>query len=335
MVAVKDLTGKQKIAILLITLGEEAASTILNSLSQEEVEDITLELASMKSVPPELQDPVLEEFYEMLLAQSYISQGGVGYAKGVLDRALGSDRANEILTKLSGIIRSTPFDFLRKTDPVQILSSIQSEHPQTIALILVYLPPEESAQVMAGLPPEIQIDVAKRIAMMDRTSPEMVREVERVIEQKLSTVLSTEFAKVGGLESLVQLLNRVDRATEKAILENLDETDPELAEEIKKKMFVFEDIKMLDDRAIQQILREVETKDLSLALKNATDEVKDKIFKNMSQRAAATLQEEMEYMGPVRLRDVEDAQQRIVNVVRHLEESGAIIVVRGGEDQFV
>jgi flagellar motor switch protein FliG len=335
LVAVKDLTGKQKIAILLITLGEEAASTILNSLSQEEVEDITLELASMKSVPPELQDPVLEEFYEMLLAQSYISQGGVGYAKGVLDRALGSDRANEILTKLSGIIRSTPFDFLRKTDPVQILSSIQSEHPQTIALILVYLPPEESAQVMAGLPPEIQIDVAKRIAMMDRTSPEMVREVERVIEQKLSTVLSTEFAKVGGLESLVQLLNRVDRATEKAILENLDETDPELAEEIKKKMFVFEDIKMLDDRAIQQILREVETKDLSLALKNATDEVKDKIFKNMSQRAAATLQEEMEYMGPVRLRDVEDAQQRIVNVVRHLEESGAIIVVRGGEDQFV
>jgi len=331
----QDLTGRQKIAVLLIGLGEEAASLILNKLSQEEVEDITVELASMRAVPPELQEPVLDEFYSMLLAQSYISQGGVGYAKTILDKALGEERANEVLGKLSSIIRSTPFDFLKKTDPVQLLSSIQSEHPQTIALILVYLPPDTAAQVMAGLPPEIQIDVTKRIAMMDRTSPEMVREVERVIEQKLSTVLSTEFSQVGGVESLVDLLNLVDRATEKSILENLDETDPELAEEIRKKMFVFEDIKMLDDRSIQQVLREVETKDLALALKSATDEVQERIYKNMSQRASATLQEEMDYMGPVRLRDVEDAQQRVVNIIRSLEERGQIIVVRGGEDQFI
>jgi flagellar motor switch protein FliG len=333
--ALQDLTGRQKIAVLLVGLGEEAASKIMNDLSQEEVEDITIELASMRAVPPELQEPVIEEFYNMLIAQSYISQGGVAYAKAVLDKALGMDRANEILGKLSSIIRSTPFDFLKKTDPVQLLSSIQSEHPQTIALILVYLPPETSAQVMAGLPADIQIDVTRRIAMMDRTSPEMVREVERVIEHKLSTVLSAEFTQVGGVESLVALLNRVDRSTEKAILENLDETDPELAEEIRKKMFVFEDIKSLDDRSIQQILREVETKDLALALKSATDEVRNRVFKNMSQRAAATLQEEMDYMGPVRLRDVEESQQRIVNIIRSLEERGQIIIVRGGEDQFV
>lgn len=335
MVTRKELTGKQKIAILLVGLGEDAASRVMNELTQEEVEDITLELASLHAVPPEVQEPVIEEFYEMLLAQSYISQGGVGYAKTILEKALGEERANEVLSRLSSIIRSTPFDFLRKTDPVQLLSSIQSEHPQTIALILAYLPPDDAAQVLAGLPPELQIDVSKRIATMDRTSPEMVREVERVIEQKLSTVLSTELTQVGGLETLVEVLNRVDRSTEKAILENLDETDPELAEEIKKKMFVFEDIKMLDDRGVQQILREIDTKDLELALKSAGDAVKDKIFKNMSQRAAATLQEEMEYMGPVRLRDVEDAQQRIVNVIRQLEESGAIIILRGGEDQFV
>ena len=240
-----DLTGRQKIAILLVGLGEDAASRIMNELNQDEVEDITIELASIRAVPPDVQEPVLEEFYNMILAQSYISQGGVSYAKSVLDKALGADRANEVLGKLSSIIRSTPFDFLKKTDPVQLLSSIQSEHPQTIALILVYLPPDVAAQVIAGLPPEIQIDVTKRIATMDRTTPEMVREVERVIEQKLSTVLSTEFSQVGGVESLVALLNRVDRATEKSILENLDETDPELADEIRKKMFVFEDIKML------------------------------------------------------------------------------------------
>jgi len=330
-----DLTGRQKIAILLVGLGEDAASRIMNELNQDEVEDITIELASIRAVPPDVQEPVLEEFYNMILAQSYISQGGVSYAKSVLDKALGADRANEVLGKLSSIIRSTPFDFLKKTDPVQLLSSIQSEHPQTIALILVYLPPDVAAQVIAGLPPEIQIDVTKRIATMDRTTPEMVREVERVIEQKLSTVLSTEFSQVGGVESLVALLNRVDRATEKSILENLDETDPELADEIRKKMFVFEDIKMLDDRSIQQVLREVETKDLALALKSATEEVRGRIFKNMSQRASATLQEEMEFMGPVRLRDVEEAQQRVVNIIRSLEERGQIIIVRGGEDQFV
>ncbi len=333
--AVKELTGRQKIAVLLVGLGEAAASRVFNQLTQEEVEDITLEIASLRAVPPDVQEPVLEEFYNLMLAQSYISQGGVNYAKSILEKALGTDRAREVLGNLAGVIRSTPFDFLKKSDPVQVLSSIQSEHPQTIALILVYLEPGIAAQVIAGLPPEIQIDVAKRIATMDRTSPEMVREVERVIEQKLSTVLSTEFSQVGGLETLVQLLNNVDRSTEKAILENLEETDPELAEEIKKKMFVFEDIKMLDDRAVQQVLREVDMKDLALSLKAATEEMRDKIFKNMSQRASSNLQEEMQYMGPVRLKDVEDAQQRIVNIIRSLEEQGQIIVVRGAEDQFI
>ncbi len=333
--ALSDLNGRQKVAVLLIALGQQLSVEVLKHLSEEEIESITLEIANFQKIEPELQEEVLEEFYNMLLAQRYISLGGVGYARDVLERALGSGKADEIISKLSSFIKVSPFDFLKRTDPQQLLAFIQNEHPQTIALILSYLPPESASQILSGLPPEIQVEVARRIATMDRTSPDVVREVERVMEKKLSTLLETEFSQVGGIQALVEVLNRVDRGTERLILESLEDQDPELAEEVKKRMFVFEDIRLLDDRSIQLVLREIDMKDLALALKAVSDDVKNRIFKNMSQRAAQTLQEDMEYMGPVRLKDVEDAQQRIVATIRRLEEEGQIIIARGGEVEFV
>ncbi len=333
--ALSDLNGRQKVAVLLIALGQQLSVEVLKHLSEEEIESITLEIANFQKIEPELQEEVLEEFYNMLLAQRYISLGGVGYARDVLERALGSGKADEIISKLSSFIKVSPFDFLKRTDPQQLLAFIQNEHPQTIALILSYLPPESASQILSGLPPETQVEVARRIATMDRTSPDVVREVERVMEKKLSTLLETEFSQVGGIQALVEVLNRVDRGTERLILESLEDQDPELAEEVKKRMFVFEDIRLLDDRSIQLVLREIDMKDLALALKAVSDDVKNRIFKNMSQRAAQTLQEDMEYMGPVRLKDVEDAQQRIVATIRRLEEEGQIIIARGGEVEFV
>lgn len=277
-----------------------------------------------------MQDEILREFYNLALAQEYILQGGVDYARSVLKDAVGDEKASEIIGRLSSFLRVTPFDFLKKTDPKQLLTFIANEHPQTIALILCYLDPDDAAPVVSGLPPEVQVDVARRIANMDRTSPEVIREVERVIEQKVSAVMTTEVTQSGGVKNLVEVLNLVDRATEKAIMENLEDSDPELADEIKRLMFVFEDIKMLDDRSIQAVLGQTDKKDLAMALKGVGEEVREKIMKNMSKRAASSLQEDMDFMGPVRLKDVEDAQQRIVNVIRRLEESGDIIIERGG-----
>ena len=249
--------------------------------------------------------------------------------------AVGDQRADEIISRLSSFLRVTPFDFLKHTDARQLLSFIQAEHPQTIALILSYLDPDNAAPVLSGLPPEVQVDVSQRIAKMDRTSPEVIREVERVLEQKVSAVMTTEVEQAGGIKNLVEVLNRVDRGTEKAIMENLEDSDPELADEVKRLMFVFEDIKMLDDRGIQLVLGQADKKDLALALKSVSDDVKDKLMRNMSKRAAASLQEDMDFMGPVRLKDVEDAQQRIVNIIRRLEESGELIIERGGEAMMV
>ncbi len=277
-----------------------------------------------------MQDEILREFYNLALAQEYILQGGVDYARSVLRDAVGEEKAGEIIGRLSSFLRVTPFDFLKKTDPKQLLTFISNEHPQTIALILCYLDPEDAAPVVGGLPPEIQVDVARRIANMDRTSPEVIREVERVIEQKVSSVMTTEVTQSGGVKNLVEVLNLVDRATEKAIMENLEDSDPELADEIKRLMFVFEDIKLLDDRSVQTVLGQTDKKDLAMAIKGVAEDVREKVMRNMSKRAAASLQEEMDFMGPVRLKDVEDAQQRIVNVIRRLEESGEIIIERGG-----
>jgi flagellar motor switch protein FliG len=333
--AAPKLTGKRKAAIFLVTVGQEIASEIFKHLRDEEIESLTLEIARIDRVEPEERDKILMEFQEMMLAQEFISQGGIEYARDILEKALGADRAIDIINRLTTNLQVRPFDFIRNADPGQLLNFIQGEHPQTIALILSYLQPQVSSQILTHLPEEIQANVAKRIAQMDRTSPDIIRDVERVLERKLSSLVNEEYTSAGGIDAIVEVLNLVDRATEKSIIEALEEEDPELAEEIKKRMFVFEDITLLSDRDVQQVMREVDSKELALALKSVDDAVKEKIFSNMSKRAAAMLQEDMEYMGPVRLRDVEDAQQRVVNIIRKLEEAGDIVIARGGEEELV
>ncbi len=330
-----NLTGKQKAAILLISLGPDVSAEIFKHLKDEEIEELTLEIANMKKLNTRTKDEVMEEFYHLVKAKDYISNGGINYARQVLENAVGKEKANSILKRLTATLQVRPFDSIRKAEPSQLLNFIQGEHPQTIALILAYLNPGQASQLLSSLPQDIQSDVAKRVALMDRTSPDIIKDVEKLLEKKLSSVMANEYASAGGLESIVDILNQVDRGTEKNILDELEEEDPELTEEIKKRMFVFEDITLLSDRAIQLVLRQVETDDVALALKTASDEVKDLIFKNMSQRATEMLKEDMEFMGPVRIREVEDAQQRIVSIIRELEESGEIVIARGGESEIV
>ena len=330
-----ELDGLQKAAILLITLGPEKASDIFKHLKEDEIEQLTLEIANIRSVPPSQKEEVLNEFYEVCLAQQYIAEGGSGYAKDLLQKALGDDKAREVLGKLTASLQVRPFEFIRKTEASQILNFIQDEHPQTIALILSYLSPQQAAGIIGSLTPDKQTDVAKRIAMMDRTSPDVIKEVENILEQKLANLVSQDYTIVGGVDSVVEVLNTVDRGTEKHIMENLEIEEPELADEIRKKMFVFEDILMLDDRSIQRVLREVEHSELAVALKNANEEVQNVIFNNMSSRLADMIREDMEYMGPVRLKDVEEAQQKIVNVIRKLEDSAEIVISRGGGDEII
>ena len=329
------LSGKQKAAIFLVSLGADISSNIFKHLTDKEIEELTLEIAKLEKVEPTDKDGVIQEFHEMWLANDFITQGGLDYARQVLEKSLGTQRSMDIINRLTQSIQVKPFDFVRKADPSHVLNFIQGEHPQTIALILSYLDPDTAAAILPQLNVEIQADVAKRIATMDRTSPEILRQVERVLEKKLSSLVSEEYTIAGGVQAIVDILNKVDRGTEKSILENLEEEEPELAEEIKKLMFVFEDVVLLDDKSIQQVLREVDTKELAVALKAVDDTVKEKIFKNMSKRAASMLEEDMEFMGPVRMRDVEEAQQRIVNVIRRLEESGDIIIARGGDEELV
>jgi len=269
------------------------------------------------------------------MAQEFITNGGIDYARDVLERALGTQKAIDIVNRLTSSLQVRPFDFIRRTDPSHLLNFIQGEHPQTIALILAYLDPQKAALIISGLSHQIQADVARRIAQMDRTSPDVLREVERVLERKLSTLASEDFTQAGGVDSIVEVLNNVDRGTEKIIIEALEEEDPELAEEIKKRMFVFEDIVLLDDRSIQKVMRDIEAQDLAKALKGVDAEVQEKIFRNMSKRAASLLREDMDFMGPIRLRDVEESQQKIVNTIRKLEEAGEIIVARAGEEELV
>lgn len=335
MGATTAMTGREKAAVLLVSLGAEASAEVFKHLRQEEIDELTLEIAGIGHITPERRSAVVEEFYETAVAQEYIAEGGLEYARTVLERALGSDRASEVMGRLSTSIQVSPFEFLRRTDAAQILNVIANEHPQTVALILAYLPPDTAAQVVSALPEELQAEVAMRIALMDRTAPEVIREIERVLERKLSAVINQDFTTAGGLRALVDLLNQVDRATERTILEALDEQNPELADEVRRMMFLFEDIVLLDDRSIQQVLREVDGKELGVALKGTSDEVKDKIFRNMSERAAAIVREDLEFMGPVRVKQVEEAQQRIVAVIRRLEEAGQVVIVRGGEDELV
>lgn len=327
--------GRKKAAILLVSMGPEASSAVFRHLRQEEIDELTLEIASLGAVPAARKTEVMQEFYDTAVAQDYISEGGLDYARGLLVRALGAEKANEVMSRLSTSIQVSPFEFLRRTDASQVLNVISNEHPQTIALILAYMPADTAAQVISALAPELQSEVAMRVAIMDRTAPEVVREIERVLERKLSSVLTQDFTSAGGIRSLVEVLNQVDRTTERTILESLDEQNAELADEVRKLMFVFEDVMLLDDRSIQQVLREVENKELGLALKGTTDEVKEKIFKNMSERAAAIIKEELQFMGPVRLKQVEEAQQRVVTIIRKLEDAGTIVISRSGEDELI
>jgi len=329
------ITGLQKAAILLISLGPEKSALIFKHLKEEEIEELTLEIANTRSVTPQIKETIINEFYEVCLAQQYIAEGGIGYAKELLEKALGSDKAVEVLNRLTASIQVKPFEFVRKTDASQLLSFIQDEHPQTIALILSYLGPTQSAMIVSALSPEQQVEVAKRIATMDRTSPDVIKEVEKILESKLANLVNQDYTIIGGVDHVVEILNTVDRGTEKHIMETLEIEDPELADEIRKKMFVFEDILLLDDRAIQRVLRDVDNNDLAIALKGANEEVQNTVFRNMSQRLAVMIKEDMEFMGPVRMKDVEEAQQKIVNTIRKLEDAGEIVISRGGGDEII
>ena len=329
------ITGLQKAAILLISLGPERSAGIFKHLKEDEIEELTLEIANTRSVTPQVKDQIIDEFYEVCLAQQYIAEGGITYAKELLDKALGSEKAMEVIGKLTASLQVKPFEFVRKTDATQLLNFIQDEHPQTIALILSYLAPGQAALIISALAPDRQADVAKRIATMDRTSPDVIKEVEKVLEAKLANLVNQDYTVIGGVDAVVEILNTVDRGTEKHIMETLEIEEPELADEIRKKMFVFEDILLLDDRAIQRVLRDVDNNDLEIALKAANEQVQTAIFNNLSKRLATMIKEDMEFMGPVRMKDVEEAQQKIVNIIRKLEDAGEIVISRGGGDEIV
>lgn len=329
------LSGKKKAAILLLSLGPDLSSRILKQFTEQEIEAVTMEIANLSRVDQELRDEVLNEFMLIGQAQRFMLEGGVDYARELLEKTLGHHKAVEIIKRLKEQVKVKPFTFIRHTDPKQLVNMISREHPQTIAMILSYLDSQQAAMVLSDLPGEMRADIARRVALMERTSPEILKEVEGVLRDKLSTVFQQDFTQAGGLGTVVDILNRVDRGTEKLILEELEKEDAELADEIRQRMFIFEDIITLDDASIQRVVREVESKDLARALKGASEEVKDRIFRNISKRAAEMLQEDLEFMGPVRLREVEEAQQRIVAIIRRLDESGEIIISRGGEDAII
>jgi flagellar motor switch protein FliG len=300
----KEFSGRQKAAIFLVSMGSDISAEIFKHLREDEIETLTFEIARLETIEPDQKDAILTEFTELMMANEFITTGGIDYARELLEKSLGSQKAIDIINRLTSSLQVRPFDFIRRTDPAHLLNFIQQEHPQTIALILAYLEPNKASIILQNLPHEVQSDVAKRIATMDRTSPEVLREVERVLEKKLSTLSNEDYTAAGGVESIVEILNLVDRSSEKQIIEALEDEDPELAEEIKKRMFVFEDIVLLGDRDIQKVLREVDSQELAKALKSVDTEVQDKIFRNMSKRAAGMLKEDMEFMGPVRLKDV-------------------------------
>ncbi len=336
--AALNLSPRRKAAIMAVALGPSLSAEVFKHLAQDEVDELVLEIAVLEQVTSEERQAVMEEFYETALAQDFIAQGGVGFAKDILERSVGSDKAIEIMGRLSTFIHVTPFEFLRRIDPVQVFNFLQHEHGQTIALVLAYLPADAAAHVMGMFPQDLQTEVAMRIAAMDRTAPEVLREVETVMERKLSNLINQDLEAAGGVKALVDIMNFSDRATERNVLEFLDEKDAELADEVRKLMFVFEDLLILDAKAIQQLLKEVDMKDIALALKGSNEDVKALIFANMSARAGAMLNEDMEFMGPVKRRSVEEAQGRIVAIVRRLEDSGKIQIARGtqgAEDELV
>ncbi len=335
MAKTKKLTGPRKMAILLLSLGPDLSSQVMKHFNENEIERISAEVANTTRVEQDELDEVLNEFTAMSEARQFIIDGGMDQARDLLEKTLGPQKAQDILRKLKESSKVKPFTFVQNADSKQLVNIISQEHPQTIALILSHLDSEQAAIILPELPEDLQSDIARRVAVMERTSPEMLKGVEKVLRERLSSVFQEDFTASGGVPTIVEILNRVDRGTEKLILEDLEKEDEELAEEIRQRMFIFEDIITLDDASIQRVLREVEGKDLALALKGASEEVNGRIKKNLSRRAGEILQEDMDYMGPVRLREVEEAQQKIVGVVRRLDETGEIIISRGGEDAIV
>lgn len=333
----QTMSTTQKVAALLIVLGPSTASEVLKNITDDDLlEQVTLDIASLTKVPTELLNGILEEFKAIFQASNYLSSGGMNYAKELLEKAYGGDQAKKILDRLVVLMNSNPFQFFNEADPGQLATSFQNENPQLIALIMAYLKPEHSAQVLNYLPPDVQAQVAMKIADMDTTNPEILSEIEKIVESKFSSVVVQDFSKAGGVESLANILNRADRSTERNVIELLEVQNPQLAEEVRELMFVFEDIVNLDDRAIQRVLREVDTKDLAMSLKGTKEDVKEKIFKNMSERAQGMLRDEMEYMGPVRAKEVQEIQTKIVGIIRTLEVAGEIIVAReNNEDELI
>lgn len=333
---ISELSGLKKAAVLMVSLDQAIAGEILKHMDVTQIEEISREIASMGPIPQSLRDEIVSEFYQLALARSYADEGGWDYAKSLLAKSLPEDDAKKIIEQVNQSIQSAPFSFLQKAESENLLTFIQDEHPQTIALILAHLKPVQAAEILVGLASQKQVEVVKRIANMEQTNPEVIKEVERGLEHRLSAMITQTFEKAGGVENVAEMLNLADRATEKSIMEGLEAEDPDLVEQIRRLMFVFEDIMMVNDKGIQSMLKEVDNEDLALALKTASQDLKDKIFKNMSERAAQLIKEDMEYMGPVRVSDVEAAQQKIVDVVRRLEESGEIIISgRGGEKDLV
>jgi len=331
-----ELPGVRKAAILLLSLGQDDAAQILKRLSPESVEEVSREIASIGAVGASSRTVVFNEFYNTALANAYVAEGGLEYAKALLRKSLSEDEAGRIIKQVTQQVQTTPFSFLQKAESDNLLTFIQDEHPQTIALILAHLPPQKASEILVGLPGQKQVEVVKRIANMEQTNPEVIKEVERGLEHRLSDIVSQTFEKAGGVDTVAEILNLADRSTEKGIMEGLEAEDPDLVEQIRRLMFVFEDILLVNDKGIQSVLKEVDNDELSLALKTASQELKDKIFKNMSERAAQLIQEDMQYMGPVRVSDVEQAQQKIVDIVRRLEDAGEIIIAgRGGEKEMV
>jgi len=331
-----ELAGVRKAAVLLISLGQEKAAEILKRLPPEAVEEVSREIASMGEVPNSSRKDVFHEFYQLALANSYIAEGGLEYAKSLLKKSLSEEDAKRVIHQVTQQVQTTPFSFLQRAESENLLTFIQDEHPQTIALILAHLPAQKASEILVGLPSQKQIEVVKRVANMEQTNPEVIKEVEQGLEHRLSDIVSQTFEKAGGIDTVAEILNLADRSTEKGIMEGLEAEDPDLVEQIRRLMFVFEDILLVNDKGIQAVLKEVDNEELALALKTASEELRQKIFKNMSERAAQLIQEDMQYMGPVRISDVEGAQQKIVDVVRRLEDAGEIIIAgRGGEKEMV
>jgi flagellar motor switch protein FliG len=336
MVDTTTITGPQKAAILLVQMGSERSALVLKALRESEVEEVLSEIARLQAVENDVVDAVMEEFQELATARRYYGKGGMDFAREVLEASMGAEKAAELLRRMEASLVEMPFEFLRRADARQVLSFLQDEHPQTVALVLAHMRAEQAAVVLSGMPDELQADVAHRVATMENTSPEVVRQVEAILERKLSSVLqSNDFSAAGGLQPLVDIINNSDRATERLILEGLERRDPALAEEVRSQMFMFEDILTLEDRSVQLVLRQVDSKELAIALKGVSQDVRDKIMNNVSERAAATLADEIEMLGPVRLATVEESQAVVISTIRSLEESGQIIISRGDRDEYV